>query len=47
MVSLRYNRRGLSETVPSRSKDRNDTEMISLRGIPYKESKTIARIQRA
>lgn len=47
MASLRYNRRGLSETAPSRSKGRNDREMISPREILYKESKTIARIRKA
>lgn len=47
IIMLRYNRRELSEITPSRSKDKNDKEMISRLGIPCRESKTIARIRRA
>lgn len=47
IITLRYNRRGLSETMPSRSKHKNDKEMISRRGIPCRENKTIAKIRRA
>lgn len=47
IITLRYNRRGLSETMPSRSKHKNDKEMISRLGIPCRENKTTAKIRRA
>lgn len=45
--SLRYNRRGLSETVPSRSSDRNYTGMISLPGSLCTKSRTTGKSRTA
>ena len=44
---LRCNRRGLSETVPSRSSDRNCRGMISLPGILCTKSRTTGRSRTA